>query len=69
MIDLERELAASSLGAQLLLQVHDELVLEVPERELADTIALVKRCMEEAVELAVPLRVDTGHGANWLEAH
>ena len=41
----------------------------MPERELADTIPLVKRCMEEAVVLDVPLLVDAGHGANWLEAH
>jgi len=69
MIDLERELAASKLRAQLLLQVHDELVLEVPKAELDETTALVTRCMEEAVVLDVPLAVDVGSGANWLEAH
>jgi DNA polymerase-1 len=69
MIDLERELAAAPLAGQLLLQVHDELVLEVPLAELAETTALVKRCMEDAVALDVPLAVDVGHGANWLEAH
>jgi DNA polymerase-1 len=69
MIDLERELSGSKLGAQMLLQVHDELVLEVPEAELEETRALVKRAMEQAVKLAVPLRVDVGSGANWLEAH
>ncbi|MEM7307568.1 MAG: DNA polymerase I [Planctomycetota bacterium] len=69
MIDLERELSASALAGRLLLQVHDELVLEVPESELEETTALVRRCMEEAVVLDVPLQVDAGHGANWLEAH
>ena len=69
MIDLERELATSPLSAQLLLQVHDELVLEVPVSEVEETTALVRRCMEEAVVLDVPLAVDFGHGANWLEAH
>ncbi|TAJ21343.1 MAG: DNA polymerase I [Planctomycetota bacterium] len=69
MIDLDRELATSGLAAQLLLQVHDELVVEVPERELAATQALVVRCMEQAEQLAVPLKVDCGHGANWLAAH
>ena len=69
MIDLERELSGSSLRAQLLLQVHDELVLEVPRSELDEATALVKRCMEEAVVLDVPLQVDVGHGATWLEAH
>jgi DNA polymerase-1 len=69
MIDLERELAASKLHGRMLLQVHDELVLECPERELEETRALVKQCMEQAVALSVPLRVDIGAGANWLEAH
>jgi DNA polymerase-1 len=69
MIDLERELTASSLSGRMLLQVHDELVLEVPERELEDTRGLVERCMQEAVVLDVPLAVDFGWGANWLEAH
>ena len=69
MIDLEARLAASDLQAQLLLQVHDELVLEVPENELDATRTLVAECMEGAVELDVPLKVDFGHGANWLEAH
>jgi DNA polymerase-1 len=69
MIDLERELEGSALAGRMLLQVHDELVLECPATELDDTVALVKRCMEHAVELAVPLQVDVGAGANWLEAH
>ena len=69
MIDLEARLTESDLQAQLLLQVHDELVLEVPEAELDPTRDLVRECMEGAVELDVPLKVDFGHGANWLEAH
>jgi DNA polymerase-1 len=69
MIDLERELERSPLAGRMLLQVHDELVLDVPEAELAETEALVRRCMEGAWELAVPLHVDCGHGQTWLEAH
>ena len=69
MIDLERELSASTLRGRMLLQVHDELVLEVPLSELDETRALVQRCMENAVVLDVPLKVDFGHGKNWLEAH
>ena len=49
--------------------LEDELVLEVPEAELEPTRDLVRECMESAVELDVPLKVDFGHGANWLEAH
>jgi DNA polymerase I len=69
MIDVEERLEASPLQALMLLQVHDELVFEVPEDELEATRALVVEAMENAVELDVPLRVDCGHGANWLEAH
>lgn len=69
MIDLEARLSGSKLHGQLLLQVHDELLLEVPERELEETTQLVRECMMNAVPLRVPLQVDFGHGANWLEAH
>ena len=69
MIDVEARLEGSGLGALMLLQVHDELVFEVPENELDATRELVKEAMEHAVELDVPLTVDCGHGRNWLEAH
>lgn len=69
MIELEKRLAKSKLHAELLLQVHDELVLEAPEKELDATRDLVRECMEHAVPLSVPLKVDFGSGANWLEAH
>jgi DNA polymerase-1 len=69
MIDLRARFAVSDLAGQLLLQVHDELLLEVPVRELEATTELVRDCMEHAVELAVPLRVEFGHGRTWLEAH
>jgi len=69
MIDLERALSESPLRAELLLQVHDELVLEVPRSEIDETAELVRRAMEEAVVLYVPLKVDFGFGADWLEAH
>jgi DNA polymerase-1 len=69
MIELERALASSRLHGRMLLQVHDELVLECPQVELAETEALVRRCMEQAVELSVPLKADVGAGKSWLEAH
>jgi DNA polymerase-1 len=69
MIDLHERLEASNLSAQLLLQVHDELILEVPTNEFEETEALVRECMEQAVQLKVPLVVECGRGANWLEAH
>lgn len=69
MIDLDRRIAEESSPAQLLLQVHDELLLEVPKKHLEATTELVRDCMENAVQLSVPLVVDFGHGQNWLEAH
>jgi DNA polymerase-1 len=55
--------------AKLLLQVHDELVLEVGEDDLAEVEALVKREMSGAAQLEVPLDVEVGHGRSWAEAH
>jgi DNA polymerase-1 len=53
----------------MLLQVHDELVLEVPEAELAATAEAVRDAMERVWPLDVPLRVDLHDGRNWAEAH
>ena len=53
----------------MLLQVHDELIFEVPKAETEDTRALVKGVMEAAAHLRVPLVVDIGLGDNWDEAH
>ncbi len=56
-------------GARLLLQVHDELVIEVPEAEVAAVAARVKATMEDAATLCVPLKVDTGWAQTWDAAH
>nr|BAT27671.1 DNA polymerase I [Aureimonas frigidaquae] len=73
MIRMEPELAAAGLSARMLLQVHDELVFEVPEDEVERTIPLVREVMERAAEpviqLSVPLVVDARAAANWEEAH
>ena len=68
MVRLHQALLAANLPARLLLQVHDELVLEAAPEALEQTLALTRRIMEEAVLLAVPLRVETGVGPNWMEA-
>jgi DNA polymerase-1 len=65
MIHLDRELAASGLRARLLLQVHDELVLEVDRPDVAATAALVRRTMEGAAELSVPIVTEVHAGPNW----
>jgi DNA polymerase-1 len=69
MITTDAWLQHSGTGAQLIMQVHDELVLEVPADKLATVSAQVVTLMSSAAELRVPLRVDIGHGANWDEAH
>ncbi|ACG73775.1 DNA polymerase I [Anaeromyxobacter sp. K] len=69
MIRVHDALAQERRAARLLLQVHDELVLEVPERELEPVEALVRREMEGAARLKVPLEVQVGHGQTWAEGH
>ena len=68
MVQLQDALQRQGLPTQLLLQVHDELVLEVAPDALDATRELVVKTMEQAVELSVPLVVETGVGANWMEA-
>ena len=67
MVDLGRRLAEAGLGGRMILQVHDELVLEVPPGEEAETADLVRLVMERAHPLSVPLVVDTRTGPNWLD--
>jgi DNA polymerase I len=73
MIRMDAALAKERLSAQMLLQVHDELIFEVPEDEIARTLPVVKRVMEEApqpaVALSLPLQVDARAANNWDEAH
>jgi len=69
MITVHRELAARHPEARLLLQVHDELVLEVPEGEREEVKQIVVERMRDALPLNVPVKVDAGTGTNWLEAH
>jgi DNA polymerase-1 len=58
-----------NLKSRMLLQVHDELVFEVPREEEEKMTALVRVGMQDAMTLAVPIKVDIGTGKNWLEAH
>jgi len=69
MIRVPPALRKAGLNARMLLQVHDELVFELPEDEREATAAVVKREMEASATLSVPLVVETGFGANWGEAH
>ncbi len=69
MINIHRKLKENRLKTRLILQVHDELVFEVPESELEDVKEMVLKEMEGVYPLSVPLRVDMGVGRNWGEAH
>jgi DNA polymerase-1 len=69
MIDIDRAVTGRGLGGRMILQVHDELVFDIPPDEREEWERIVRSCMESAVELEVPLIVDIGTGRNWLEAH
>ena len=67
MIHLHRALKGRGLRARMLLQVHDELVLEAPNDEVETVVPLVREVMGGAFELSVPLTVDVKVGQNWLK--
>ena len=67
MIELYREMRQRQLKSRMLLQVHDELVFEVPQEEFAEMRELVPHLMSTALELSVPVKVDTRTGSNWGE--
>jgi DNA polymerase-1 len=70
---MDAALKDAGLSARMLLQVHDELIFEAPEEEVAATLPLVRTVMENAampaISLAVPLQVDARAALNWDEAH
>ena len=69
MIVVAPQIAEAMPSARLLLQVHDELVFEVPEGQVEELASLVTATMEDVVELSVPLVANAGWGPTWLEAH
>jgi DNA polymerase-1 len=69
MLNLDKRLAAEKSPARLLLQVHDELILECPKDAAASTVTLVKEEMEQAVKLSIPLRVSVETGSKWGSFH
>ncbi len=69
MLRMDQRLKDNDLRAQIILQVHDELVLEVPQEELTTVIPLIHETMEGAFELKVPLKVDVEIGENWDDMH
>ena len=69
MVNIAHLLLEKNLAARLIMQVHDELVIEAPVKEKDEIMALVKKEMEEVIKLKVPLRVEISSGKNWDEAH
>ena len=67
MINLDKKLTVQNLKSRMLLQVHDELIFEVPEDELELMKRILKEEMEGVVKLDVPLKVDMGIGVNWFD--
>lgn len=68
MIDVAEQLQLDGIASKLLLQVHDELIFEVPKKELEKLKKLVRTTMEATIELNVPLKVDMAYGSSWYEA-
>ena len=69
MVNIAHLLSEKNLAARLIMQVHDELVLEVPVNEKEEVMKIVKKEMEEVIKLKVPLKVEISSGKNWDEAH
>ncbi len=69
MINIHRSISQIGLTSKMIMQVHDELVFEVPEDEIRELTDLVRTKMEGAIELSIPLKVDISTGNNWAEAH
>ncbi|MFZ5925384.1 MAG: DNA polymerase I [Bacillota bacterium] len=67
MVNVHKEMARRGFSGRMILQVHDELVFDVPKDELVDAALLARKTMEEAVHLDVPLKVDVKAGPNWLD--
>ncbi len=68
MLHVDEEFKRTGLEARMLMQVHDELLVEVPEKEVEKVVQILKHEMESAVSLDVPLVADVGVGDNWMDA-
>ncbi|MDP6339602.1 MAG: DNA polymerase I [Candidatus Marinimicrobia bacterium] len=69
MVAIQKNIEAENMKSKMVLQVHDELVFEVPQSELSSLQPMVIKEMEKALPLSVPIVVDCGHGNSWYEAH
>ena len=69
MVAVDRRLRAEGLKSRMVLQIHDELLLEVPSAEISQVSRLLTEEMQGVIKLNVPLTVECNYGTNWLEAH
>ncbi|MEA1968469.1 MAG: DNA polymerase I [Thermodesulfobacteriota bacterium] len=69
MINMDKALKEKSMESKMLISVHDEIVFEVPEKEVKKLVKLAEKIMEDVFDLKVPLKVNISSGANWAEAH
>lgn len=69
MINIHKELSSGKYRTKMLLQVHDELIFDVPKDEVEIIRPVIEKCMREALPLKVPVEVGMGTGASWLDAH
>jgi DNA polymerase-1 len=69
MVRVDRALREAKLRAKMVLQIHDELVFDVPNDEIDKVKEIVRREMSQAYDFGVPLEVSIGCASNWLEAH
>jgi DNA polymerase-1 len=69
MINIHREFVAQKLNARMTMQVHDELVFDVPNEEVETVKPIILHNMKNAIKTTVPIMVEIGTGLNWLEAH
>ena len=69
MINVNSRIKKTKLKSRMILQIHDELLFEVPKEEINILSSLVKDEMENAIKLDIPLKVDCDYGKNWFEAH
>jgi DNA polymerase-1 len=69
MIHIQQWLEAEKLGTRMILQVHDELLFDVPKQELDYVKPRIETLMKDALPLSVPMEIGIGAGHNWLEAH
>lgn len=69
MINIQKDIAEKGLEGKMIMQVHDELVFDVPNHEIDEFKAIIENRMKNAIEMQVPIEIEIGEGKNWLEAH